>query len=269
MLMLAAVGVIGWFDVYTGPDYGMSLFYLAPVGLTAWHVGLRASVGLAIVAAILWYSSELLTHSGVSLEVASWNGFTRLVIYMGSAITLALLRADRTRMRELLALAESSARTDSLTGLANSRAFYERLHDEIPRLQRYDRPVTIAYVDVDNFKRVNDRFGHARGDEVLKEIAGVLRSTVRASDLAARLGGDEFALAMWDTAGDHARAFEERLAAALAPLLERYPDTGLGASVGWATLRAGATVDDVVHAADEAMYAAKAARKARASAPPS
>ncbi len=261
LAMTAIVVVIGWLDYATGPDYGMSLFYLGPVAITAWYCGIGAGMVLAAAAATLWYVSDVTTHMGVTYFVSLWNGFTRLVIYVSTAVLLALLRADRARLRELLKTAESNARTDSLTGLANSRAFYERLEQETKRRER--DAVTIAYIDVDNFKRVNDRYGHSKGDDVLKEVADALRAIIRGGDLAARIGGDEFAIAMWATTTEaSASAFEHRLANALAPVIEKYPNTGLDASVGFATLQADANVDAVLRAADEAMYAAKAARKA-------
>lgn len=264
--LTAATGVIGWLDLVTGPAYGLSLFYLGPVAIAAWFVGLPVGLLLAVLGAGLWFASEVITHSTGDWSADVWNGFTRLVIYTGSAAVLARLRADRQRLRELLHGAELAARTDVLTGLANSRAFYERLREETPRLARSRRTVTIAYIDVDNFKRVNDRHGHAKGDEVLAELAAVLRSLVRAGDIPARLGGDEFAIALWDTRTADVRDFEDRLAAALAPVIARYPDTGLGVSIGFAELGPDSQLDDVVRAADEAMYAAKTLRKQRAAA---
>jgi len=261
LVMAVVIAGIGWIDIITGPNYGMSLLYLAPVVITAWYVSLTAGIVLAIGAAASWIISELDTHESVTLAMGLWNGFTRLVIYTGTASLLGLLRADRMRLRQLLQQAEATARTDALTGLANSRAFHERLREEAVRVQRYHHPLTIAYVDVDNFKRVNDRYGHTTGDDVLKEIADALRGVVRTGDLTARLGGDEFAVAMWEMPADDAKGFEQRLGAALAPIIARYPDTGLGASVGFETLGPDGSLVDVLRAADEAMYAAKAARK--------
>jgi diguanylate cyclase (GGDEF)-like protein len=261
LAMIAATALIGWVDDVTGADYGMSLFYLGPVAITAWFVSMRAGVSLATVASIIWFVSELRQNAGVELVPATWNGVTRLIIYVTSAVLLALLRADRARMRELLAEAERSARSDSLTGLANSRAFHERLEDEVARMQRHQRAVTIAYIDIDNFKGVNDRYGHPKGDEVLREIADALRTIVRAGDVPARLGGDEFAVALWETPVDQVQGFERRLRDAVVAIAAKYPGTGLDASVGFAELGPDARIEDALRAADQAMYAAKAVHK--------
>ncbi len=258
--LVGSIAAIGALDVASGAAYGMSLFYLAPVAIASWRISMRVGLALAVVAALLWFFSEL-SDGPYPVSATLWNGFTRLVIYCGAAAVLASLRADRRRMHELLVSAESSARTDPLTGLANSRAFNESLRAETTRLKRYGKALTIAYIDIDNFKCVNDQHGHSKGDDVLKQIADALRGTVRAGDLAARLGGDEFAVALWETSADQLHGFEDRLRAALTPIASQFPGTGLGASIGFAVLGPNASFDDAIKAADEAMYAAKAARK--------
>ncbi|MBA3397501.1 MAG: diguanylate cyclase [Deltaproteobacteria bacterium] len=259
--MLIAIGGIGWLDVVTGAEIGMSLFYLAPVAVTAWFVGLRPGIALAVVAASAWYASDLTWHAE-TIAISSWNGFTRLAIYVGTSVLLSLLHADRRRLHALLSSAEQSARTDPLTGLANSRSFYERLRDELPRLQRRPSVATLAYLDVDNFKRVNDQLGHAVGDVVLKSIADALRASLRAGDFAARLGGDEFAIVLWDTNLENAESVAARIVAAVEHIAEQYPGTGLGSSIGLSELDPAKDVEAALRAADAAMYAIKSRRKA-------
>ena len=239
----------------------MSLFYLAPIAVTAWFVGRTPAAALAVTAAALWFASDISARGSDMLVISSWNGFTRLIIYLSSALLLALLRRDRDQLRKILLSAEQSARTDPLTGLANSRAFYERLREEIPRLQRSDTAVAVVYLDIDNFKRINDRHGHSTGDDVLKEIAHELRGTTRAGDLVARLGGDEFAIALWDTVLPDAREMARRIVHAVDRVSLSYPGTGLGASIGIAMLEGHSSIDDAIRAADAAMYETKAARK--------
>jgi diguanylate cyclase (GGDEF)-like protein len=93
------------------------------------------------------------------------------------------------------------ARTDSLTGVSNARAFFEVAAVELARARRYQRPFTIAYLDLDNFKQVNDRFGHEVGDDLLQIVARTLREGSRASDFVARMGGDEFVVLL-ETLGE-------------------------------------------------------------------
>jgi diguanylate cyclase (GGDEF)-like protein/PAS domain S-box-containing protein len=122
--------------------------------------------------------------------------------------------SDQMRMEQALresqdALLEAEkklARCDALTGLANRRAFYERAEQERKRAARYRRPLSLAYIDLDNFKHVNDTRGHEAGDQVLTTVAAIFGKNLRSEDMAARLGGDEFALLLPE-AGDAAAAF--------------------------------------------------------------
>ena len=115
-------------------------------------------------------------------------------------------KALRESQDALLEAEKKLARSDALTGLANRRSFYERAEIERKRAVRYARPLSMAYVDLDNFKRVNDTSGHEAGDQILVTVAGILQNNLRAEDVAARLGGDEFALLLPE-AGHASAAF--------------------------------------------------------------
>jgi diguanylate cyclase (GGDEF)-like protein len=154
------------------------------------------------------------------------------------------------------------ARTDALTGLFNRRAFLEELPRHLDRLDREDECGTLMYVDLDNFKPVNDQLGHEVGDQVLAAAAMMLRNLVRPTDLVARLGGDEFAL--WMNGADHMTAAERaehlrvhapRTLAEIAPGLE----LPLSMSIGIASRPAGSaeSIESVMRRADMAMYAVK------------
>ncbi len=116
-----------------------------------------------------------------------WNVAVRLAFFL---LVMELLLSLRNKMHMLAALAS----TDPLTNLANRRFFLEQLERECTRVRRYPEIFTIAYIDLDNFKYVNDTYGHLVGDELLKSVARVLSHSLRESDMAARLGGDEFAV---------------------------------------------------------------------------
>lgn len=256
-LALVAVAAIGLLDVITGPEIGLSIFYVLPIAAVGWGLGNREAVVIALAASASWLAADLHAMGVDHLAISAWNGITRIVLFTFVGVAMARLRRDRDRMEEL-------ARTDPLTELPNSRAFLERLGVELGRMQRRGGRFCIAYVDLDDFKRVNDRFGHDRGDELLREVARRIRECVRAGDLAARLGGDEFAVVLWDLDAEAAEAIGRRIVEQVAHLRSRFPRTDLGATVGIACFGSPpATTQEALRLADQSMYAAKAAGKGR------
>jgi diguanylate cyclase (GGDEF)-like protein len=160
--------------------------------------------------------------------------------------------------------AAAEAEVDPLTGLANRRAFNRTLEHELARSQRTGRPCSLVLVDLDDFKLLNDRHGHAVGDEALKLVADVLRAGIRTIDLAARLGGEELAVLLPETAADQAVVVAERLRVTLerAQLVGTDGGTvGVTGSLGVADTEVAPGMEALVKAADEALYAAKRAGK--------
>jgi diguanylate cyclase (GGDEF)-like protein len=171
----------------------------------------------------------------------------------------AALRSEQARVKELAA----SAETDALTGVFNRRGFDRELKRSLAYVKRYWTRAALMYVDLDGFKPVNDRHGHAAGDAVLKAVAGKLTASVRASDTVARLGGDEFGLVLWNLSEADAAAKARALEAAVTAATVAWDgDTlAVGASIGFAMLGPSDELADILAKADRAMYARKAARK--------
>jgi diguanylate cyclase (GGDEF)-like protein len=171
-----------------------------------------------------------------------------------AASTLAVLRLAGSRERAL-------ARTDHKTGIANERHFFEAAATEVKRARRYNRSLTVALVDVDNFKEVNDRHGHREGDRLLRAVAETLRAGVRSFDLVARVGGDEFALLLPETGCEQARG-------ALRNLTERLRERAgregwpVSFSIGVITCDGNCCeLDGLMGEADRLMYAVKRSGK--------
>ena len=152
------------------------------------------------------------------------------------------------------------ALTDALTGVGNRRALHDALRRELARARRARRPLAILLIDIDDFKAINDRFGHTRGDEALQMLARCMRCATRAGDLVARIGGDEFALMLPETTVREARAIGERIRAELA----RSDKAGLKirVSLGLALAYASSvSASELLTTADRGLYRDKQARR--------
>jgi diguanylate cyclase (GGDEF)-like protein len=256
--ILAAVGAIlcvGVADHLTGTDISLILFYLAPIAFGTWFVHVRGGIFLTAAAAVVSFAADGLYRLGVGegdvpFVVLAWNGF----VQVGTSVALVLMLSA---LRARLEGEEQLARTDALTQIANRRAFFESANLELERARRHGRPMTLAYVDVDDFKEVNDRLGHAEGDALLVTVAQTLRATTRAVDAVARLGGDEFGLLLPETDAAEAGALLARLRSEILAGMARR-GWRIGVSIGAATfLSPPVSIDEMMARADELMYAAK------------
>jgi diguanylate cyclase (GGDEF)-like protein len=248
-LLIASAGTLA------GPDVGFDFFCLWPIGVVTWLAGLPAGFALSLGSATASLVTGLLSRPGVGEGVKLWNFAVELGVYASQAWLLSALHARMEREGRL-------ARTDEVTHIANRRAFEEAADRELERARRQGRPVTLAYLDVDDFKRLNDRYGHAAGDEVLERVGEALRCGTRRIDTAARLGGDEFGLILPDTSEAAARALLERLRTAVGAAAAAGRGGPVTLSIGAVTFEAApGSVPEMVARADAAMYAAKRAGK--------
>jgi diguanylate cyclase (GGDEF)-like protein len=178
--------------------------------------------------------------------------------YLQTTITELEVSAERAlaynaRMKEKIAEIEALSRTDALTGLLNRRAFLEELKKELGRAKRHVEPVSLLYVDVDNFKAINDGYGHSKGDEELNLIARVLREVLRGTDFAGRIGGDEFCVAYSGDSIDQARTATDRFLARLHALTSTTVSTGIASTGPKEFLHP----DELIARADKLMIEAK------------
>ena len=153
------------------------------------------------------------------------------------------------------------SQTDHLTGIANHREFYEQAHAELVRANRSRLPICLAYIDLDGFKEINDRFGHRAGDAVLRTVAQIFQSTIRRTDTVARLGGDEFGILLPITSQAGAQCIMKRLHDKLLKQMKE-SQVNVTLSAGVVTFTSPpASVDEMIHQADVLMYKAKAQGK--------
>jgi diguanylate cyclase (GGDEF)-like protein len=247
--------LIGYVDLKTGFEFSFSIFYLIPIMVAVWRGKKWAALVLSIFSAMVIAFVDLSSgQSYLNAFASSWNmlihlGFFVLVVVLGSGY-----KKELEKQRNL-------ARTDPLTGVANTRYFNERGTVEIERAGRFKRPISLAYVDVDDFKKVNDTFGHERGDVLLTCLAGIVRKRVRAYDLVARIGGDEFVVLLPETPANHARVIGNKIRDSMS---ECGPRCGISVtfSIGVATyMTPPPSIHDLIKAADDLMYKAKASGK--------
>lgn len=192
--------------------------------------------------------------------------YLNMTLSYADALALAVVNAryyeELLRDRELLRI---QASTDALTGVANRAAISGRLAAELARAGRENRPVCAAMVDVDHFKQVNDQYGHAAGDAVLKTVSGVIGRSLRAYDTLGRLGGEEFLIIVPGADETSARSMCERIRCAVEAHRTSFEDESIKVtiSVGFAVSRGEADVERLIHLADAAMYRAKKAGRNR------
>lgn len=240
----------------TPPAVKLGLFYLVPVLFVTWYEGAAWGAVLTVGAMALRMAVELEQQVPQTTLVVSVLNQLSFGVVAGIAIfAFAHVRGTQVQLREL-------ATNDSLTRVLNARSFAERLAQELERNRRYNRPMAVLYLDLDNFKAVNDTHGHQTGDAVLRLVADAIRRAVRGADIVGRMSGDEFAVLMPETDGAEADAVAQRLSQGLATAFHGSPT--VTASIGVVSCAATkADSDDVLRSADQAMYEAKRAGKNR------
>jgi diguanylate cyclase (GGDEF)-like protein len=250
-LILAAyelIIIIGFIDYVTGSELAFSAFYVIPICLITWVTNQRFGLVASNVSALVWFFADITTADPYSSQlVPIWNTLIRLTFFV--IITLLL-----SSLKNSLRLAH----TDYLTSAVNLRYFHEIAQMEINRCERYQHPFSIAYIDLDNFKTMNDQFGHFSGDEVLRTLVATARSVIRRTDFIARLGGDEFAILFPETDQESAHFIFSKIQDLFTEEMQKkgWPITF---SVGILTCRTSPhTADELIKMADNLMYAAKA-----------
>lgn len=196
-------------------------------------------------------------------KAAGTEASTRGAVASSDKSTIRRLRTQLARAQARIEELQTSAETDFLLDIFNRRGFERELARSLSFIKRYQASGALIVLDVDRLKPINDAFGHAAGDEVLKTIVAAISDQIRASDVIGRLGGDEFAVLLWNLSETDARAKAAALEDAIDRLsfVFRGSRVSAGASAGVAIITAHSDVDRVLDEVDRAMYVRKAQRR--------
>ena len=252
-LSIGLVVAVGAAEISSGFEPSLFPLYVIPVALAAWAVRPRTAYALAAVAVTLPIPFSALAGEPIGGAVI-WSVSSNFALL---AILVVLLTTLKRRLSDEAAFVA----TDTLTGLLSRGSFIEQLDAELSRAARYGRAFTLAYVDLDNFKAVNDLEGHDAGDELLRRVADALRFSTRQTDVLGRLGGDEFAAVLPETTGGATGSVLENLRKQLIQALSKggWPVT---VSIGAVTFEV--PIDssrEALQVADMAMYSVKRSGK--------
>jgi diguanylate cyclase (GGDEF)-like protein len=251
VFVFLVISLLGVVDFLTGFEVAFSFFYLIPVVLATWYLGHKEGRATAFLCTFIWAASNRLAGEFFANElIRYWNTGLRFGIF--------ILFTELLHGLKLALLHEQTlSRTDFLTGINNRREFYDRADLEILHARRYKHPVTLALLDVDSFKHINDSLGHSEGDKLLKIIAQTISSAIRKTDIVARMGGDEFAIILPNTDPNGARHTLEKLKVILT---EKMSEAKLPVTFSLGTitfLSIPESADDMLNKADQLMYSVK------------
>lgn len=245
-----------WLDYITG-DYSLIIFYLIPVSLPAWIIGKKTGgvfCVLSLIARIVadFSSSTVVQRSSLHY----WNLFMEFLFLFIMSLLCSILKNKLESEKTL-------ARTDPLTKTINRHFFFNLVEQEIKRARSHKRPSTIACIDLDNFKEINDKRGHATGDKLLMAVVDAISTHIRKTDILARFGGDEFVVFFPNTTGEFAQVTLEKIHRQLQESMSTHswPVTFSIGAVSY--LKSPESVEEAIRSADKLMYEVKHSGKNR------
>ena len=244
------VGVLGFLDYISGYEMSFSLFYIIPISISIVLSGVNTGVFRSVLSSAFLCIAELLAgHVYKIVFIPVLNSLMRLGYFLLHSAILSMFIESYQRIK-------NDSLTDPLTGVINTRFFYELFERELVKFRRTGRPLTLAYIDIDNFKAVNDSSGHKTGDILLKKFSGLISGNIRPHDIFARLGGDEFILLLPETDYKNSEVLIARVTGSFDSVIKKEWPVSL--SIGAVTYNmCDITVDEMINIADKLMYNVK------------
>jgi diguanylate cyclase (GGDEF)-like protein len=256
VISVLIIVILGWIDYVSGVDFRIYPLYFIPLAFGSWNRPAITSLMLSVYATAVWFFSNYLIGMRYSSNVV-WvvNTASQLTTFILVSLAVAYIGRRFEFESEL-------ARTDALTGLLNSRAFYERMSFEVKRSHRYQRPIAVVYLDLDNFKEINDRLGHKAGDKILLRVARILRASLRDTDIVGRMGGDEFMLVLPEINSDSLEKVLERVRVKVKTIIGNDHKLHLSISAGAVVcIPNKETMEKLISFSDDLMYQVKRSGK--------
>lgn len=254
LLLAAAVGLIvliGWLRFLTGPEFAFSFLYLIPIITVTWITDWHWGMAISAVSAFSWLLVDFAMVERFSrVYIPLVNESFRFLVFLFVVFMIAKYKRMLEKQKELALL-------DPLTRVGNRRAFRQLATIEIDRSRRYALPFSVMVIDVDDFKPINDRFGHHTGDCLLMTVVETIRHHLRAIDIIARFGGDEFVILLVNTAEAAADMVAHKLQRQLLDKMEE-KQWAVTFSIGMVTYHTiPDSVEQAIQAADALMYEVK------------
>ena len=255
-IVVAALGLLlvvgaAALDHVTGQDLSSLCFYLIPVYFFIWFTTRRTGALISVLCSLVWFGENITDKVRFFHSHISYLNMSAEVVFFFLATLLVCV------LKDALGINEKLSRQDALTGAVNRNAFYDLAGKEIARLERYKHPFTVAYMDIDNFKVVNYRFGHNTGDQLLCSVADTVRKNLRKLDIISRFGGDEFTILLPETGPEAAQEVLSRIRNILLNIMEsnKWPVTFTFGTVTF--LKAPSSVEEMMKKVGGVMYAGK------------
>jgi len=250
LLCVIGVCIVGFLDYATGYEISFFIFYALPIGCAAWYGGQKQGMASALFSIVIWFIADNMTGHVYSHDlIPFWNGMIRFIFFIFTAYAVAAIK-------EKIKLEELNADFDALTGILNGRGFRKKAEAVLPFLKREKYFYALAFIDVDNFKQVNDTKGHAEGDRILMEVARIMKDSLRESDMVARLGGDEFIIFLPRTDMVKSKSVLQALKEKMDTVV-RENGWPIGFSIGLGVFDGGLPLETAITKADTMMYQAK------------
>ena len=243
--------LIGCIDYQVDPEIFLSILYLLPIAFITWFVRKEAGFLAGILSAIAWFiTNENSQQTESRFLVPYWNASVNLMFFFTVVYLLS-------KWRNALEQEKEFARIDSTTGVANKRLFFELARLELKKAHRYRHPLTVVYIDIDDFKKINDIWGKKVGDQLLQIAAETIKHTIRETDIIGRLGGDEFAIILPGSGYEPANIVSCRVQRELLDAMQKNEWCATFSMGAVTFVNPPNSVDEMIHKVDRLVYLIK------------